>query len=272
MKQKTLKYSANIETKTTSVCHQLNPTSISSTNRSTINGFKGIKNNKSMNGLNQNNQTNNGFNCSNGLNSPNVYINPSMNQRTNRPNNQSIHSRIHPSAMTQSTPKSVSHSIRSPVAIMAKQLAQSPSHSLFSSHSLESNELTAHSFPKTSQLSSLSSMSAQQRSQSSSDPSLQTPFAGSRFTDAPNPSLLPKPPKHWMNTNAINGSIDWNKHLITNGEHILNDGFDKKHNKSDENIFAIKLLQFYNKSVETNSIVNSGVVLNADNNRMLIKN
>ena len=53
-----------------------------------------------------------------------------------------------------------------------------------------------------------------------------TRFAGSRFSDAPNPSLLPKPPLHWINANAINDSggdpRDRLKTLTTNGLNVHN--------------------------------------------------
>jgi len=175
-------------------------------------------------------------------------------------NGSAAHPRIR-SESQSSQPKSVSTRTRSPVAVVAKHMIQTKN-ALPSNESNDSfvtnTRQTPHSYPKTSQMSSLLS-SAHQWSQSShtwSDPFSQSHvrFAGSRFTEAPNPSLLPKPPKHWMSANAINT-------MATDLVHTLStNGFDAKHNTTDDNIIATKLLQIYDMTaIEANSIANSGV-------------
>jgi hypothetical protein len=46
-------------------------------------------------------------------------------------------------------------------------------------------------------------------------------FAGSRFSDAPSPALLPKPPIHWVN-NCFDHNLDMT-HIDINKKHIISD-------------------------------------------------
>jgi len=83
------------------------------------------------------------------------------------------------------------------------------------------------------------------------DPQKNPRFAGSRFTEAPNPSLLPKPPIRWMTDNAIN------EYNTSNTQDI-----QSKINTRDDNIVNIfKLSHNYHLNVaQTKSIVTNGVI------------
>jgi hypothetical protein len=100
-------------------------------------------------------------------------------------------------------------------------LPNSQSHSYSNRHSNGSQQQHSHQSWLSPQSQSLPSQTSQEWSQQLTQ---STFFAGSRFSDAPSPALLPKPPKHWVNNcfdhNLVMTDIDINKHIIS--DNIMN--------------------------------------------------
>lgn len=160
------------------------------------------------------------------------------------------------STITPSMNGSVNASV---IASNGGSLYGNSSHCLFGSQSLPNSHDSMQSNVKRLET---HSQSLPKHLNDSSQEWSQSYFAGSRFTDAPNPSLLPKPPIHWMNdsvktninTSAKTSVNTSNNHFIDNNTIDCLD-ISHKHNK---HIISDNIMDLFKSIQPKTSPLNNG--------------